>query len=109
MRVTGQSTDGEFGIPWGMEWVPWHEGRLGTGLHMPASAWEEHWEKSPRQMTLHGPSVFLNTPGGGWQGTPGMPGWVESPGPWQAATVLSLPIPSGCPRRGAAVPALGPR
>lgn len=109
MRVTDQNRDGEFRIPWGWSGPHGKRGGWAWGLQIPASAWGEYWEKSPRQLTLHGPIPFLNTPTGGWQGTPGMPGWVGSPGPWQAATVLSLPIPSGRPRRGAAVPAPGPR
>lgn len=109
MRVRGQSREGEFRIPWGRIGSHGTRGGWARGFQMPASAWGKHCKKSPRQLTLHGLIPFLDISGGGWQGTLGMPGWVGSPGPWPAATVLSLPIPSGQPRTGAAVPALGPR
>lgn len=34
----------------GMEWVPWHRGRLGLGFPMPTSAleWGEYWKKGDR-------------------------------------------------------------
>lgn len=97
---------GGLGFP-GVGVGPMARGEAGHGgsrsLHLPGGTLGE--------LTLHGLIPFLNTPSRGWQGTPGMPGWVGSPSPWQAATVLSLPIPSGRrgsrPSPGAALRSLG--
>lgn len=56
VRVTVQSRDGEFGIPWG--WSGFHGTRGGWACSIFLG---EHCEKSPRQLSLHGRSPSSTT------------------------------------------------
>ncbi|XP_074705818.1 uncharacterized protein LOC141934348 isoform X1 [Strix aluco] len=103
VRGTGQSGEGDLGIPgeeagpvargggwaWGSRYLrlPWGWG--GTGRRVLGSG----------VLTLHGPSPFLGTPGG-WLGAPGMPGWGRG-APALAGGHHQVPArPRRMPRRG---------